>query len=230
MVKMPEPHSVALAKAAVQCFLSNMAEWRVSKVMTKPNCFGQILIELQRPRNGSGDLSYLKRMRQPRPIVIPKRRNKNLRLVLEPTERLAVDNPVAVTLERSPQSARDLRPHTVLRVGPHSKIRKRAFLLDSYACLKACRHRALWVNPGWGVRIGHVISRLPRGGRSEPDVRVKFHSFGDSPICLTKRNLTNFGCVNQRVPQSINHPLQCLSAQWKGCCGAGWADHTPSFA
>ena len=63
-----------------------------------------------------GDLRHLERVRQARPVVIAGRREEDLRLVLEPAERLAVDDAVAVALERRPDVVLGLRAQAPARV------------------------------------------------------------------------------------------------------------------
>ena len=63
------------------------------------------LVEPQRPGDRARHLSDLERVREPRAVVIAARCDEYLRLVLEPSERLAVDDPVAVALKRRTQAA-----------------------------------------------------------------------------------------------------------------------------
>jgi hypothetical protein len=83
-----------------------MPERRVPKIMTHRNGFRQILIEAQTPRYRPGNLRYLQRMRQPRPIMVTLGRQKHLRLVLKTPERFAVNNAVAVALKHGSHWAR----------------------------------------------------------------------------------------------------------------------------
>ena len=62
-------------------------------------------LSAQRARDGARDLRDLERVRQPRAVVVAGRQHEHLRLVLEPAERLAVHDPVAVALKRRPQPA-----------------------------------------------------------------------------------------------------------------------------
>ena len=59
----------------------------------------------QRPRHRARDLRRLQRVGEPRAVVVALRRHEHLRLVLEPPERLAVHDPVAVALEGVAQRA-----------------------------------------------------------------------------------------------------------------------------
>ena len=80
--------------------LAGVAKRRVAQVVPERDRFGQLLMQVQHLGDGPRDLRHLQRVRQPRAIVIPGRREEDLRLVLQAAERLAVDHPVAVALKR----------------------------------------------------------------------------------------------------------------------------------
>src|SRR5437867_2501739 len=67
-------------------------------------------------RTGAPDLPF-ECLRQPRPIVISGRREKDLGLVLEAPKRLAMDDPVAVALKRRPDVVFRLLPEAAARFG-----------------------------------------------------------------------------------------------------------------
>ena len=102
---MAEPAAEALAPGAVQHVLADVAERRVADVMAEPDRLRQVLVETQRARDRARDPGHLERVGQPRAVVVALRRDEHLGLVLEPPERLAVHDPVAVALERRPQAA-----------------------------------------------------------------------------------------------------------------------------
>jgi len=54
-----------------------MAERRVSEIMAERNGFGQILIQIQRPRNRAGNLGYLECVGQAGPVMISLRAARN---------------------------------------------------------------------------------------------------------------------------------------------------------
>ena len=100
-----EAAAEALAPAAVEHVLADVAERRVPEVVPEPDRLGEVLVEPQRARDGARDLRGLQRVGEPRAVVVALRRDEDLRLVLEPAERLAVHDPVAVALERRAQRA-----------------------------------------------------------------------------------------------------------------------------
>jgi len=91
-----------------------MTERRVAKIMAQSDGFGQILVEPQGFGNRACDLGDLQRMGQPRAVMVTERREKNLCLMLEPAEGLAVDDPVSVPLESRPEKMRLFWPGSSL--------------------------------------------------------------------------------------------------------------------
>jgi hypothetical protein len=75
-------------------------ERRMPEIVPEADRLREVLVEPQRARHGAGDLRGLQRVREARAVVVALRRDEDLRLVLEPPERLAVHHAVAVALER----------------------------------------------------------------------------------------------------------------------------------
>ena len=107
----------ALAQSRVERALAGVAEGRVAEVVAEPDRLGQVLVEAQRPRDRAGDPAGLEGMGEPGPVVVALGGDEDLRLVLEAAERLRVDDPVAVALERGPERAVGLLDAAVGRVG-----------------------------------------------------------------------------------------------------------------
>ena len=80
--------------------LARVAERRVPEVVTERDRFGELLVQAQHLGDRARDLRDLERVGQPRAIVVAGRREKHLRLVLQPAERLAVDDAIAIALKR----------------------------------------------------------------------------------------------------------------------------------
>ena len=114
---MAEPAPEPVPPGAVQHVLADVAERRVPDVVPKPDGLRQVLVEAQRPRDGPADAGHLERVRQPRAVVIALRRDEHLRLVLEPPERLAVHDPVAIALERRAHAGVRLLALAMCRIG-----------------------------------------------------------------------------------------------------------------
>src|SRR5205823_3417214 len=89
-----------------------------AEIVAERDRFGELLVKAQHLGDGPRDLRYLQRVRQPGPVVIARRREEDLRLVLQTSEGLAVDDPVAVALERGPD--------VVFRLGAEAAARARA--------------------------------------------------------------------------------------------------------
>ena len=102
---MAEAGAEPLAEAAVERVLAGVAERRVARVVSEPDRLGQVLVQPQRPGDDARDRRRLERVRDPRPVVVAGGVDEDLRLALQPAERLRVDDPVAVALERRPDAA-----------------------------------------------------------------------------------------------------------------------------
>ena len=89
--------------------LAGVAERRMPEVVPERDGLGQLLVQPQHLGDAARDLRDLERVREPRAVVIARRREEHLRLVLEPPERLRVDDAVAVALKH--------RPDRVIRLG-----------------------------------------------------------------------------------------------------------------
>ena len=103
----------------VQRLLPDVAEGRMPEVVPQPDRLGQVLVQPQRPRHRARDPARLERVSEPRPVVVTLGSDEHLRLVLQPPERLRVNDPVAIALERGPQGAVGLLAQPLRRVRPH---------------------------------------------------------------------------------------------------------------
>ena len=80
-----------------------MPERRVADVVAQRDRLGERLVERQRRGQGARDLRHLEGVRQAGDVVVALGVEEDLRLVLQAAERLGVDDPVAVPLERGPE-------------------------------------------------------------------------------------------------------------------------------
>ena len=106
----------ALFQAAVEHLLADVPERRVAEVVAEADRLGEVLVQAQRPCDGARDAGHLERVRQARAVVVAPRRDEDLRLVRQPAEGLAVDDPVAVALEGRAQRAVGLGARAQRRV------------------------------------------------------------------------------------------------------------------
>jgi len=95
----------ALVRRLVERLLARVPERRVPEVVPERDRLGQILVQAQGARDRAGDARRLQRVREPRAVVVALRVDEDLRLVVQAAEGLAVDDPVAVALERRPEAA-----------------------------------------------------------------------------------------------------------------------------
>jgi len=77
---------------------SRVAKGCVAKVVGERNRLGQILVEAQRTRDGTGNLRAFEGVGQTIPIVVTLVMDEHLSLVLQPPKRSRVDNPIAIAL------------------------------------------------------------------------------------------------------------------------------------
>ena len=87
-------------QAAVEHLLADVPERRMAEVVAQPDRLHQVLVQAQRPGNRARDGGDLERVREAGAVVIATGRDEHLRLVRQPAERLAVDDPIAVALKR----------------------------------------------------------------------------------------------------------------------------------
>ena len=78
--------------------LSGVAEGRMSEIMSKSNGLGQILVQTQRADDHPGNPRHFERMGHTGTVMISLRLQKNLRLVHQAPEGLAVQNSVGIPL------------------------------------------------------------------------------------------------------------------------------------
>ncbi len=89
----------------VQRLLAGVAERAVAEVVGERHGLREILVEGERARRGAGDLGDLEGVGQAGAEVVAFVVDEHLGLVLEAAEGGAVDDPVAVALERAAQRA-----------------------------------------------------------------------------------------------------------------------------
>ena len=92
------PRQPVPSQDRVQGLLAGVAEGSVAEVVAERDRLGQVLVQAQRPGDAAGDARHLERVRQPGAVVVALGGDEDLGLVLQPPERLAVDDAVAVAL------------------------------------------------------------------------------------------------------------------------------------
>jgi hypothetical protein len=105
LLVVPEMSAEARGERLVEGLLARVPEGGVAEVVAERDRFRQILVQPQRARHGPGDTRRLEGVREPRAVVVAARVDEDLGLVPEAAERLAVDDAVAIALERGPQAA-----------------------------------------------------------------------------------------------------------------------------
>ena len=109
--------------------LAGMTERRVAEIVAERDRLGQLLVEPQHLGDAARDLRDLERVRQPRAVVIAGRREEHLRLVLQPAERLAVDDAIAIALKRRTDRVLGLGTQPAAAVGALGRLRRQDLAL-----------------------------------------------------------------------------------------------------
>ena len=118
-----------LAQHLVERFLARVPERRVTHVVPEADRLRQVLVQPQRAGDDAGDAGRLERVGHPGAVVVAGRVDEHLGLALQAAERLRVEDPVAVALERRAHAALFLGPRTPARVvRAHRERRQRALL------------------------------------------------------------------------------------------------------
>ena len=86
------PHAVA------ECALTGVTKGSVSQIVTHRDSLRQILIEIQRPGNGSCNAGYFNCVGHPGAVVVALRIEKDLGFMHQPAEGLTMDDPVRISL------------------------------------------------------------------------------------------------------------------------------------
>ena len=131
-----------LGERLVERPLPGMAERRVAEVVSERDGLGKVLVQAQGASDGARDPRRLERVCEPRAVVISLWIDEDLRLVLQAPEGLAVDDAVAVALERCAETAfLLLRVRTAPRlVRPHGKRGEPALLVLADTGFEGVRH------------------------------------------------------------------------------------------
>jgi len=113
--------SEALGQTAIEDVLAEVAEGRMPEIVAEADRLDEVLVETERAGDGPRDSRDLEGMREPGAVVIALGSDEYLRLVLQTPKRLAVNDPVAVALERGPQTAVGLGMGPTRRIGRRRK-------------------------------------------------------------------------------------------------------------
>ena len=157
--------------------LAGVAERRVAEVVAERDRLGQLFVQPQHLGDRPRDLRDLERVRQPRAVVVAGRREEHLRLVLQPAERLAVDDAVAIALKRRPDVVLRLGAETAARVRALGRLRRQdlafALLRAPRGCIAACRRPTMLVQKARAVRAaGRRRRRRPASGQGRRTSRA----------------------------------------------------------
>ena len=154
----------ALAQGSVERLLAGMAKRRVAEIVTEPDRLGQVLVEAERAGDGASDPAGLQRVGQPGPVVVALGGDEDLGLVLEPPEGLAVDNAIAIALERRADWAVRLLDRPQRWIGPRCIGSKKLRLPGGDAVLEACNYGHLSILGGRAQLHMRMVSNVSPDG------------------------------------------------------------------
>ena len=121
--------------------LPRVAKRRVPQIVAERDRLGELLVQAQHLGNRPSDLRDLERVSQPRSIVIAGRRKKDLRLVFQSPEGLAVNNPVPIALKRGTDVVFRLRPQATLRLDAPGGLRGQELTLACFELFANAQNR-----------------------------------------------------------------------------------------
>ena len=93
---------------------ADVPEGRMPQIVPQRDRLGEILVERKTACKRTGDLRDVERVRKARHVVIAVGREKDLRLIFQPQERLGIDDAVAVALEVGSHGAGGFLPQPPL--------------------------------------------------------------------------------------------------------------------
>ena len=173
--------------------LAGVAERRVAEVVAERDRFRQLLVQPQHFRDRARDLRDLERVRETRAVVVAGRREEHLRLVLQPAERLAVDDAVAVALERGPDVVFGRWTKASARVGAFRRLRRQDVALTRFELFtKTC----------------HTVERRGR--------RKRRGSYPEDRTLRTLRALRSYFVISRRklVPWAMRPTPKSSASVW----------------
>ena len=140
LLVVPEAAPEPLLHCVVERVLAGVPERGVPHVVPEPDRLREVLVQPQRPRDDTRDRRGLERVGHARAVVVAVGVDEDLRLPLQPPERLRVDDAVAVALELGAHAARLFRQLAPARVERAHGVRRQALLERSDPRLE--RHRS----------------------------------------------------------------------------------------
>ena len=126
--------------------LAMVPERGVAQVVAEGDGLGQVFVERERLGDGPRDLRHLEGVRQAGPVVVAGGREEHLRLVLEASEGLRMQDAITVALERRPDIVLGLRPQPAARVGGMRGLGRQRL---AFAPLQVLANRAHAPPPDW---------------------------------------------------------------------------------
>ena len=192
-----KPPAEALAQALVERLLARVAERRVAHVVAEADRLRQVLVQAQRPGDAARDPGRLERVRHARAVVVAGRVDEDLRLALQPPERLRVEDPVAVALERRPQPA-----FLLLRARPRARTSARPAGRATTPPAPGSASNSL-ATVRWATVEGYSAARRPGGVTRQAEPRTNAASPKRTSPTTTKNGRSTTLLVEREVDQHL---------------------------
>ena len=146
----------SLLHGVVERILPGVPERCVAHVVPEPDRLGQILVQPQRTRHDAGDRRRLERVGHARAVVIALGVDEDLRLPLQPPERLRVDDAIAIALELRPDAAWLLRKLAPARLERAHRKRRQAGVELADPALERAHQRMMGTVPPSALQAAPV--------------------------------------------------------------------------
>ncbi len=205
------PETAVACHQPVERLLAEMAEGRMAEIVRQRDRLGEVLVQAERAGQRPRDAGDLDGMGHPRPVMVARAVEEDLRLVLEPAEGAAVDDPVAVALEVEAEPVLVLRMDAAAGGGAGLRVGREMAGLTFLQIKTASRHGtkvvtlppAIQLNRSaigatrnkwrWQLHIGDCILRQDERIRGSTSDRPLFLSRSLGPVwpwrALPRQNL-----------------------------------------
>src|SRR5438093_3109202 len=111
--------------------------------MAERDRLGEVLVQAERARGRARDVRHLERVRQANAIVVTLGRQEDLRLVLQPSKRLGMNDPVSIAMKAGAKRIGRLLSFAPLRVDGERGMWREGVALDLLGSLPGGRHAAI---------------------------------------------------------------------------------------
>src|ERR1700722_5559818 len=190
-----------MIEAAVRChqlvenFLAGVAEGGMPQIMRERDCLSQFFVEAERPRDRARDLRSLKRMRQPRAVVVALVIYENLSFVLEAPKRGRMNDAIAIARKHSAHRMLGFGKAAPATGPRRHRIRRQRARLDFLQLLPRPQHRGHYPAVAFNTRDATTRQTAPEVPRATSvnmgqalclDAWVPIIETGSADVCVIR--------------------------------------------